>query len=143
MTRISRFVSQPNNNKQIIQVLLIGCLYLIPQAIMSSRLEGESKLQELRRRGQSLCDQDLEEPKKQELQQKVRAAEEQWTSLMQTAKQALGQAERRCALEGQLRDFKVLSENTRTWLEDKRQSLDSLDRQTDPERTINTAQVSL
>lgn len=114
-----------------------------PQAIMTSRLEGESKLQELRRRGQSLCDQDLEEPKKQELQQKVRAAEEQWTSLMQTAKQALDQAERRCALEGQLRDFKALSENTRTWLEDKRQSLDSLDRQTDPERTINTAQVSL
>lgn len=110
---------------------------------MSSKPEGDSKLQELRRRGQSLCGEDLEEHKKQELQQKVRAAEEQWTRIMLNAKQALDQAERQCALEGQLRGFKDLSENTRNWLEDKKQSLVSLDTQTDLEKTITTAQVSL
>lgn len=109
---------------------------------MSSKPEGDSKLLELRRQSQSLCGQDLEEHKKQELQHKVSEAEERWTSVVQTAKLALDQAERQCALEGQLMDFKVLSETTRSWLQDKQQSLDSLDRHTDPERTINTAQVS-
>lgn len=90
-----------------------------------------------------MCSQDLEEPQKEELQQKVRGAEEQWMNIMQTAKQALDRAERQCALEGQLRNLKALSQNTRTWLEDKQQSLVSLDHQTDPEKTINTAQVSL
>lgn len=133
---------QNNNNQQIIKVLLwVSVSY--PQAIMSSKPEGDSKILEVRRRGQSLCSQDLEEPQKQELQQKVRGTEEQWMSIMQTAKQALDQAERQCALEGQLRNFKALSQNTKTWLEDKQQSLISLDHQTDPERTINTAQVSL
>lgn len=110
---------------------------------MSSKPKGDSKLQELRRRGQSLCGQDLEEHKKQELQQKVRGAEEQWTRVLQNAKQALDQAERQCALEVQLRDYNALRENTRTWLEDKQQNLVSLDLQTEPEKTINTAQVSL
>lgn len=109
---------------------------------MSSKPEGDSKLLELRRQSQSLCGQDLEEHKKQELRHKVSEAEERWTSVVQTAKLALDQAERQCALEGQLMDFKVLSETTRSWLQDKQQSLDSLDRHTDPERTINTAQVS-
>lgn len=90
-----------------------------------------------------MCGLDLEEHKKQELQQKVRGAEEQWMRVTQNAKQALDQAERQCALEAQLRDFKDLSENTRTWLEDKEQSLVSLDSQTDLEKTITTAQVSL
>lgn len=109
---------------------------------MSSKPEGDSKLQELKRRGQSLCGQDLEEPKKQEVQQKVRGAEEQWTRVLQNAKQALERSERQCALQGQLRDYEALRENTRTWLEDKRQSLVLLDSQTDPEKTVNTAQVS-
>lgn len=110
---------------------------------MSSKPEGDSKLQELKRRGQSLCDQDLEEHKKQDVQQKVRGAEEQWTRVLQNAKQALDQSERQCALQDQLRDYEALKQNTRTWLEDKQQSLVFLDSETDPEKTINTAQVSL
>lgn len=109
---------------------------------MSSKPEGDSKLQELRRRGRSLCGQDLEEHKKQEVEQKVKSAEEQWTRVLQDAKQALDKAEKQRDLEGQLRDYKALKENTRAWLEDKQQSLVSLDSQTDPEKIINTAQVS-
>lgn len=109
---------------------------------MKSRPDGDSKVQELRRRCQTLCTQDLEEPKEQEVEQKVKGIEERWTNLMQTAKQALDHAEKKCALEGQLRSFKDLSENTRAWLEDKQQSLDALDLQADPEKTIAAAQVS-
>nr|XP_020467229.1 uncharacterized protein LOC109966618 [Monopterus albus] len=113
------------------------------QDILSSKSEGDSKLQELRRRGQSLCGQDLEECKKQEVQQKIKGTEEQWTGVMLDAKQAWDQAKRQCALEGQLRDYEVLKENTKTWLEEKQQSLVSLDRQADPEKTVNTAQTVL
>lgn len=110
---------------------------------MSSKPEGDSKLQELRRLGQSLCGQDLEEPEKQEVQQKVQGAEEQWTRVLQNAKQALEKAEKQCALQSHLKDYEALRENTRAWLQDKQQRLDSLDSQKDPEKMINTAQVSL
>lgn len=110
---------------------------------MSFKAEGESKLQELKRKVQNLCGQDLEQHKKQEVQQKLRGAEEQWTRVLQDAKRALDQAERQCALEGQLSDYEALKQDTRTWLEEKQQSLVSLDSQADPEKTINTAQVSV
>lgn len=110
---------------------------------MSSKAEGDCKLQELHRRVQSLYSQELDEPTKQEFQQKVRDAEEQWTSIIQTTKGAHDRAERQCVLEGQVGDFKALNETTRTWMEDKQQSLESVSSQTDTERAINTAQVSL
>lgn len=109
---------------------------------MSSRPDGDSKVQELKRQGHNLCSQDLGDPKKQEVQQKVQGVEEWWTNLMQTAKQTLDQAESKCALESQLRNFKAMTEDTRAWLDDKQRSLDSLDHETDPEKTRNTAQVS-
>lgn len=110
---------------------------------MKSRPDADSKVQELRRRSQNLCSQDLAETKKQEVEQKVKAIEERWTNVMQSAKQALDHAERKCALENQLRSFKDASDTTRAWLQDKQQSLDALDPQSDPERTISAAQVSL
>nr|XP_033499149.1 nesprin-2 [Epinephelus lanceolatus] len=113
------------------------------KAIMSSKPEGDSRIQKLRRRGQSLSGQDLEEPKKQEVQQKVKGAEEQWTRVLQNAKEALDQAEKQFALEGQLKEYEALKENTKSWLEDKQQSLVSLDSQTDPEKIISTAQTIL
>lgn len=109
---------------------------------MSCKAEGDAKLQELKRRVQSVSDLDIDELKNQELQQQMRRAEEEWTSTLQTTKQILDQAERQCALNVQLSDFKMLSETTRTWLEDKQQSLETLDSQTDPEKAINETQVS-
>ncbi|XP_031729025.1 nesprin-2-like, partial [Anarrhichthys ocellatus] len=113
------------------------------QTILRSKGEGDSKLQELRTRGQSLCGHDLEEPSKQEVQQKVRGAEEQWTRVLHDAKQALDQAEKQRALEGQLKDYEAVRDDTRAWLQDKQQSLVSLDSQTDPEETISTVQTIL
>lgn len=112
------------------------------QDIVKSRPDGDSKVQEVRRRCQNLCSQDLAESKKQEVENKVKSIEERWTNLMQTAKQELDHAERKCALESQVRSFKDVSESTKAWLEEKQQSLDSLDLQTDPEKTITAAQVS-
>lgn len=112
------------------------------QAILNTKAEGDSKLQELKRKGRSLCGHDLEEHKKQEAQQKVRGAEELWVRILQDAEQAMEQAKRQCALESQLRDYEALKEDTKTWLEEKQQSLVSLDSRADPETTIRTAQVS-
>lgn len=109
---------------------------------MSCKAEGDAKLQELKRRVQSVSELDIDEPKRQELQQQLRRAEEQWTSVVQTTKQNLDQAERQRSLNVQLSDFWALSEATRTWLEDKQQSLELLDSQAAPETAINETQVS-
>lgn len=110
---------------------------------MSSKPEGDSKVQELRRRCQSLCAQDLDELKKQELGQKVESMEEQWSSVVQRARGAVEQAERECSVETQLRGFRELSRDVSAWLQDKRQSLTSVEQQSDLEQSISTAQVSL
>lgn len=89
-----------------------------------------------------MCSLDVDEAKKQELEEHVRRAEAQWMSIIQTAKQSLAQAERQCTLNVQLRDFETLGDTTRTWLEDKEQSLETLDSQTDPEKAITDTQVS-
>lgn len=109
---------------------------------MSRKAEGDAKLQELKRRVQSVSNLDIDEPKKQELQQHLSTAEEQWMSVIQTTKQSLDQAERLCTLNVQLSDFRTLSETTRTWLENKQQSLETLASQADPEEAINDTQVS-
>lgn len=109
---------------------------------MSGRSEGDTKLQEFQRSVQSVCNLDVDEPKKQEVREEVRRAEDQWRSIIQSTKEALDQAERRCTLNVQLRDFRRLSDTTGTWLEDKQQSLGTLDSQTDPEKAITHTQVS-
>lgn len=98
------------------------------------------KLQNLREKAQSLLDQELDEHKKQEIQQKVSRTEEQWMRLTKEAKEVQVLAERQCALDGQLRDFEAMREKTRIWLEEKQQSLVP---QSDPEQTISTAQVGI
>ncbi|KAG7234117.1 hypothetical protein INR49_005781 [Caranx melampygus] len=115
----------------------------IAQDIMSCKPDGDSRLQELRRRGQILCCLDLEEHRKRDIEQIVKDAEEKWTSVLQHAKLSLVKAEKQCALQGQLRDFETLRTNTRTWLEEKQHSLVSLDGQTEAEKIINTAQTIL
>lgn len=109
---------------------------------MSCKAEGDAKLQELKRRVQSVSNLDIEEPEKQELQQQLRRAEEQWMGVIQTTKRNLDRAERQRSLDVRLSDFRALSETTRTWLEDKQQSLDTLGSQADPETAISDTQVS-
>ena len=135
------FMSQPHNNLVHLTDHIQPYVFYL-QDILRSKPEGDSKLQELKRRGLSLSGQDLEGQKKQEVESRVRDAEDQWTGVLQEAKQALDQAEKQCAVEGRLREYKTLRESTRAWLQDKHQSLVSLDAQMDPEEKIMTAQVN-
>ncbi len=58
------------------------------QTILSSKPEGDCKVNNLRRRGQSLCDhQDADKGSKVHVQQTVRDTEEQWKTVLQAAKQ--------------------------------------------------------
>jgi hypothetical protein len=114
------------------------------QTILSCRPEGDSKLQDLKRRGQSLCEhQDLEESRRREVQQTVRDMEEEWRRVLQTAEETLTKAEMQSAVEGQLRDLETQKENSRVWIKGQHQHLLSLGSQAKTENRIQTAQVSL
>ncbi|KAG7509989.1 nesprin-2-like [Solea senegalensis] len=113
------------------------------QDIMSCKPEGDSRLQELRRRGQSLCSLDVDDDQKRRVEEQVRAAEGRWAGAVRDAKETLERAEKQCSLEGQLRDYEVQRESTRVWLQDKQQSLVALESQRDPEKIIVTAQTIL
>ncbi|RVE56937.1 hypothetical protein OJAV_G00211230 [Oryzias javanicus] len=109
------------------------------QAIVNSESETESRLRRLAAQAQRVCHQDLEEHKKQEVKQKVKDTEERWTRILDAAKQVVSQAERRCALEHQLKDLQALREDFRKRLEERQRSLLLQDSLADPEEAINTA----
>lgn len=113
------------------------------QDIQSSKAEGDYKIQELRRKGQTLEFVDIDEDKKQEVNKLVRDAEEKWARVLQETKQVLQRAEKQQALEEELKDYEMRRENTRMWLEEKQQSLVGLEIQRDPEKIIVAAQVRL
>ncbi|XP_028293927.1 nesprin-2 [Gouania willdenowi] len=110
------------------------------QNTLSSKSEGNAKLQKLKAQSQSLCSEELEEQQKQEVLQKVVDAEEKWLKVLEEAKQVVERAERQKSVEGQQRDFTEQSENTKAWLEEKQQRLDSVDSHRDPLEAINVAQ---
>ncbi|XP_061531422.1 uncharacterized protein syne2b isoform X2 [Phycodurus eques] len=113
------------------------------QTIVSAKSDGDCKLQELKRRFQSLCAQELEQPQELELQKIVQDTEDQWTRTHQGAKAALDAEEKQMALERQLKEHEEAREQVQAWLEDKRQNLISLHCYKDSEVTIKTAQAIL
>lgn len=97
---------------------------------------------DLQSRVQGLCEnEDLEESKRREVQQTLQGGREQWRALLESAKRAVEEEERHCALEGLLTEVHAQRKSTTAWLEDKRQALLSLDTQADPETSMYTAQV--
>ncbi|KAM4723418.1 nesprin-2 [Anableps anableps] len=108
--------------------------------IMSSKAEGDSKLQKLRSLFQSVYSQNLGEQKKQDIQQRLRDSEEQWAKLLKNAKQAMSEAERQHALDLQLRNFEALKDSISSWIKGRQEALASLDYETDLEQVIKTAQ---
>lgn len=83
---------------------IVFCL----QTILSSRPDGDCKVNNLRRRGQSLCDhQDTEEGRKAHVQQTVTDTEEQWRTVLQAAKQVEMAAEAQTAQETERRKMEV------------------------------------
>ncbi|XP_027891564.1 uncharacterized protein LOC114155726 isoform X3 [Xiphophorus couchianus] len=112
----------------------------VAEAIMSSKAEGDYRVQKLRSLCQSVCSQDLGKQKKQDLAQRLQDSEEQWARLLKNAKQAMSEAERQCALDLQIRNFEALNESIGNWLKGKQKDLMSLDNETDLEQVIKTSQ---
>lgn len=101
---------------------------------MSSKPEGEAKVLDLRRRGDGLCER-LEEIRKQEVQQLVNDAEQQWRTVLLTARQA----EVRALSD----DFDTQTKTTQSWIRDRQQELQSVGSHTPPEERSHSAQVCL
>lgn len=98
----------------------------------------------LRRQSESLCAQeDLEEGRKQEVQQLVRETEEQWRTALQTAEEAVNKAETKAQLVKDLDAFKSQNENVQSWIRDQEQNLHSLGGCMQVEEKLQIAQVSL
>lgn len=76
------------------------------QAVLTSRPEGDFKVNNLRRRGQSVCDhKDADEASKVCVQQSVKETEQQWRKVLESAKQLQSAAE---AEISQNRERKIL-----------------------------------
>ena len=101
---------------------------------MNSKHVGESKVLDLKRQAESLCEK-LEEGRKPEVQQLVKDAEQQWKTVQQAAQQA--------ELRSLSDDFDAQSKDAQSWIRDRQQELQSVGSHTPPEERINTAQVSL
>ncbi len=101
---------------------------------MTSKPEGESKVLDLKRRGESLCEH-LKDSRKPEVQQLVKDTEQQWRTVLQAARQA--------EFRGLSDDFDTQSKNTQSWIRDRQQKLQSVSSLTPPEERSHTAQVCL
>lgn len=78
------------------------------KAILSSRPDGDFKVNNLRRRGQTLCDhQDVDEGQKVHAQQTVKDTEKQWRKVLQAAQQVEAAAAAEIAQETERRRLEV------------------------------------
>ncbi|CAJ1074541.1 LOW QUALITY PROTEIN: nesprin-2 [Xyrichtys novacula] len=97
------------------------------QAVLNSKPEGDSKVNDLKKQSERLCElEDMEEKKKQEVQQSVRETEEQWRAALQTAEQTLNKAETQDLLDKDCDAFKTKNEEVQSWIGDQEQTLQSL-----------------
>ena len=106
------------------------CLHI--QAVMRSKPVGESMVLDLKTQGESVCEH-LEESKRPEVQQLVKDTEQQWSAVLQAARQA--------ELRSLSDDFDIQSQNTQSWIRDKQQMLQAMGSHTPPDQRCSTAQV--
>lgn len=111
--------------------------------MLSSKPDGDSKLWNLKKQCQSLCDnQSLDESRRQELQDSVRHTEEQWKKVLQAAEEALNKAETDATIGRDYDDFKTQSESTQSWIKEQKQKLLSHGSREQVEERLQAAQVS-
>lgn len=78
------------------------------QSILNSKPEGDCHVNNLRRRGQSLCDHaDTDEGRKVHAQKAVRDAEEQWRTVLLAAKHVEAAAEAEISQRTESRELEV------------------------------------
>ncbi|MEQ2177732.1 hypothetical protein GOODEAATRI_006646 [Goodea atripinnis] len=97
-----------------------------------------AQVNNLRRRGQTLCDhQDADEGRKVQVQQTVKETEKQWRDVLQGAQQVEATAAAEIAQESERRK---LEHDTDCWLEGLQQQLVSLGNQAKPDHRLHAAQ---
>lgn len=98
----------------------------------------------LRRQSRSLCEkEDLDERRKQNVQQLVADTEKQWTTALQAAEEALREAETRAIVDKDLDAFRTQNESVQSWIRDQAQKLKSLGGHIQSEEKLQAAQVSV
>lgn len=115
---------------------------VLVQAVLSSKPEGDLKVQELKQRCQSLCDlQGLDQSKRLEVEEVVRSAEEQWRRVAEAAEEALTKTESESAGQRQFEAFKSQSQSVQSWIKEKKTRLTMTGRDVPFEERIQVAQV--
>lgn len=115
-----------------------------PQALLDSKPDGNSKLQDLKQQSQNLCaNPGLDDRKRREVEDSVRKTEEQWKKVQQAAQEAQEKTGTEAAANKDYDAFKSQSEKTQAWIREKKQKLMSLGGQMPFEERLQVAQVSL
>lgn len=120
---------------------------MCPQAVLSCKPDGDSRLLELRRRSQSLLEQpDLEESTKQQVHHTVEDSEEQWRRVLQSAEDGMKEAQVQYSLSRELEAFRKQADSTGGWLTELQQQAQSQGRGTrgsraQMENRLSSAQV--
>lgn len=100
--------------------------------MLNSGAEGQAKFFDLKRQGESVCEQ-LEESRRPEVQLLVDHIEQQWRSVLQAANQT--------ELRSLSDDFDAQSKNTQSWIRDRQQKLQSVGSHMPPEERCNSVEV--
>lgn len=104
-------------------IVLFGFL-LFQKTVLSSKEEGDYKMDDLKRQSEHLCEQEaLDKVQKQKIQQSVRVVEEQWRSLLQTAEEVLNEARTEADAQKQFDAFKSHIEDVQLWIKDQKKKL--------------------
>ena len=97
------------------------------QIILNAKPEGNSKLHDLRKRGQSLSEnQDLEQSRRQEVERTVRDTEEEWNNILKAAEDVLRNAEKQTVSDKEFKDFKTQNDSIHSWVNGHKHNLQSL-----------------
>lgn len=103
---------------------LIWLSSLPKKSVLNSKEEGDYKMDDLRRQSEHLCEQEtLEKVRKQKIQQSVRAVEEQWRSLLQTAEEVLNEAQTEADAQKHFDGLKSQIEIVQLWIKDQKKKL--------------------
>lgn len=126
---------------QLIAHIITHVLYFtFPKDVLCSKTEGDSKVEHLKRQSKHLCEQeDLEEGRKQEIQESVRGTEEQWRTALQIVEEVLSKAKIQTLID----DFQAQTEGVQSWIRDQEQKLQSPGGHMHVEEKPQTVQVSL
>lgn len=112
------------------------------KTVLSSKEEGQDKIEDLRRHRERLCEQEaLEKVQKQKIQQSVGEVEEQWRSLLQAAAEVLNRAQTEADAQEQFDASKSRIEKVQMWIKDQEEKLLSASSSVQFEERMQAVQV--